>query len=73
MMTMTMSMAIGMRSQRRHHSNDDGYCGSNSVNVADTDENIDDGGMQQRKKMRQQHSNPAKQTHQNCRSERAHS
>ena len=66
MMTMTMSMAIGMRSQRRHHSNDDGYSDSNSASVADTDKNIDDECMQQGKVMQQQHSSPAKRTHQKC-------
>ena len=71
MMTMTMSKAIGMRSQRRHHSNDDGYWDSNSANVADTGKNIDDDGMQQGKVMQQQHSSAAKQTHQKCRRERA--
>ena len=59
MMTMTMSMAIGMRSQRRHHSNDDGDCDSNSANDADIDDDIDDGGKQQRKQMQQQHSSAA--------------
>ena len=62
-------LSHSMRPQRIHHSNDDGDCDSNSANDADIDDYMDDGGQQQRKQMRQQHSSPATQSNQHCRSE----
>ena len=62
-------LSHSMRPQRIHHSNDDGDCDSNSANDADIDDDIDDGGMQQRKEMRQKHCSSDTQTNQHCRSE----
>ena len=68
MMTMPMTITVAKSPQRRHHSNDDGDCDSNSANDAEIDDDIDDGGMQQRKEMRQKHCSPDTQTNQHCRS-----